>query len=204
MPLVALLRHAEESGAGARGAPVFTRGRRGISSRGRAQAEAAARFLEPLDVGLVLASDARRAVDTAKIVGRGRPVEQVPALGGLELGEWEGRSVEEMPELPAVLADPARRPPGGESLEDVLARARPVLERALDGDGDAIVVSHRVPCAVLMADALGLPLRDCTLLQQDNAGINLIERSGAGSTVAMLNVVPLDPLHLGASVASVA
>jgi broad specificity phosphatase PhoE len=204
MPLVALLRHAEESGAGARGAPVFTRGRRGISRRGRAQAEAAARFLEPLEVDLVLASDARRAVETAEIAGGGLPVEQLPALGGLELGEWEGRSVEEMPELPALLADPAGRPPGGESLEDVLARARPVLERALDREGDAIVVSHRVPCAVLMADALGLPLGACTLLQQDSAGINVLERRGAGPTVAMLNVVPQDPLHLDATVASVA
>ena len=184
------------------GAPIHTRGPRGISKRGGIQAEAAAGFLEPLGAERVLSSDARRAIETAEIIAGSRPVEVVPRLAGLHLGEWEGLSLEQMPELPAVLSDPERRPPSGESLVDVLERARPALEDALSSHGDAIDVSHRMTNAVLLAEIMALPLTAAGAIQQDPGGINVIERRGRGPTVAMLNVSPLDPLRLESTVAT--
>jgi broad specificity phosphatase PhoE len=204
MPLLALLRHAEEAGTGAAGAPVYVRGPRGISQLGRRQAEAAAGFLDPLEVERVIASDARRAIETAEIVGGGGEVEQWPELRGLQLGDWDGVPVDELTELPGVLSDPTRRPPGGESLEDLLGRARPALERALAADGDTIVVSHRMTNAVLLADVMGLSLAAAGLILQDPAGINVLERRGRRPVVAMLNVSALDPLHTETAVASLA
>ena len=204
MPLLALLRHAEEFGTSAPGARVHTRGPRGISERGRAQAQAAARFLEPLAAQRVISSDARRAVETAEIIAAGRPVEIVPELAGLDLGDWDGLPLEEMPELAAVLSDPARRPPRGESLANLLERARPAFHAALSVDGDAIVVSHRMTNAVLLAEMMGLPPDHAGLILQDPTGINVIDRRGRAPAVAMLNVSPLDPMRLDSKVASLA
>lgn len=194
MPLVALLRHGEEDGA-ADGRRVESRSRRGLSATGRAQAEAARDFLASLGATRIASSDRPRAIETARIVAAGRPVDVVPALGSMDLGEWEGRPASEVPELGRVLSDPALRPPGGESLADLAARFRSAFLGVLPPEGDAIVVAHRMTNAVLLAEMLGLPPRDAALVQQDPGAITILAREGERLAVQMLNVSPLDPLR---------
>lgn len=198
MPVVALLRHGEEDGVAAGRQGLESRSRRGLSAAGRAQAEAARDFLASLDAARVACSDLPRAVETARIVAAGRPVDVVPALGGMDLGEWEGRPAAELPGLARVLTDPSARPPGGESLTDLEARFRSALLGALPERGDAIVVAHRMANAVLLAGLLGLPLRDAGLVQQDPGGITILARHGGSLAVQMLNLTPLDPLRTDA------
>jgi broad specificity phosphatase PhoE len=199
MPIVALLRHGEEAGAPDGHGGLESRSPRGLSAAGRAQAEAARDFLASLDAERVTCSDARRAVETARIVATGRPVDVVPALAGLDLGKWEGRPAGELPDFARVLTDPSMRPPGGESLADLEARARPALLAAVPEEGDAIVVAHRMTNAVILVGLLGLPLADAGLVQQDPGGITILARTRSGGlAVQMLNLSPLDPLRTGA------
>ncbi len=195
MPLVALLRHGEEEGAADGRGGLESRSPRGLSATGRAQAEAAREFLTSLDAPRVASSDRPRAIETARIVAAGRPVDIVPALGGMDLGEWEGRPASQLPELGRVLSDPALRPPGGESLTDLAARFRVAVMGVLPPEGDAIVVAHRMTNAVLLAELLGLPPQDACLIQQDPGGITILARRGEELRVQMLNLSPLDPLR---------
>jgi len=195
MSLVALLRHGEEDAADWRQG-VETRSVRGLSPRGRAQAEAARDFLTSLDAARVLCSDVPRAIETAEIVAAGRPVDVLPGLCGLRLGEWEGTSPLAHPDFVRVLTDPTVRPPGGESLEDLEDRFRATLMGALPDTGDAIVVGHRLANAAFLAGVLGLPLADAGLIQQDPGGITILARAGDRLSLQMLNVRPLDPLRL--------
>jgi len=195
MQLVALLRHGEEAVAadGTRG--VESRSPRGLSPAGRAQAEAARVFLASLGAARVACSDRPRAIETATIVAAGRPVEVVPELGGMDLGEWEGLPASELPELGRVLSDPSLRPPGGESLADLAERFRRAVMGVIPPEGDAIVVAHRMANAVFLADLLGLPPQDACLVQQDPGGITILARDRGRLAVQMLNVRPLDPLR---------
>jgi probable phosphoglycerate mutase len=195
VPLVALLRHGEEDGTAGGRAPIESRSRRGLSAAGRAQAEAARDFVASLDAARVACSDRPRAIETATIVAAGRPVDVVPGLNSMDLGEWEGRPASELPELGRVLGDPALRPPGGESLAELLTRFAAALEGALPAEGDAIVVAHRMTNAVLLANLLGLPAEDAHLVQQDPGGVTILAREGPRLRVQMLNVSPLDPLR---------
>jgi broad specificity phosphatase PhoE len=202
--LLALVRHGEQAGSGEDGRPVLERDSpRGLTLRGRAQAEGARDFLADLDADEVLCSDAARAVETARIVAAGRPVRPSPGLAGLALGEWEGRPRDALPELAGILATVDRRPPGGESLADLLARARAALCELLPATGDAIVVAHRMTNAVLLADALGLPLADAGVVQQDPGAVSLVERDEGELRVLMANVSPLDPLRRGVQEAAI-
>lgn len=202
MPLVALLRHGEEEGTAEPDAPIHTRSPTGLSQRGRDQAEAARRFLEPIHASRVVCSNAQRAIETAEIVAQGRPIELVPGLAGLSLGELEGRPASELGELAELAADPDRRPPGGESLSDVLARARPAFEGVLSGSENTIIVSHKLVNSVLLANTLGIPLTSAALIQQDNAGINILDGGPDQLSVSMINVNPLDPLRRGITAAT--
>jgi probable phosphoglycerate mutase len=195
MPLVALLRHGEEDAADWRKG-VETRSARGLSHRGRAQAEAARDFLASLDATRVACSDVPRAIETAEIVAAGRPVDVLPGLCGLRLGEWEGTSPLDHPDFVRVLTDPTARPPGGESLADLEGRFRAALMQALPDTGDAIVVGHRLANAAFLAGVMGLPLADAGLIQQDPGGITILARVHNRLSLQMLNVRPLDPLRL--------
>jgi broad specificity phosphatase PhoE len=200
--LVALLRHGEGA---RRDAPPPSESPSRLSPRGRAQAGAARRFLAALDAPRIVSSSSPSALETAAIVAAGRPVETVPELAEPRLGTWEGCAAETLPELLDLLTHADGAPPEGEFLAGLLARARAALDAVLDGhSGDAVVVSHRLVNTILLADVLGLPLRESVFLQQSPGCVNLLRRRGDSLTVLMLNVDPLDPLHLGAEGVSIA
>lgn len=84
-----------------------------------------------------------RARQTAHIVAEGRDVTEVPALREVQLGAMEGLSYDDLrPEpTPEGIDVSEVRWAGGESLADVAARLRPVLEE-LDscfGDYDEVL-----------------------------------------------------------------
>jgi broad specificity phosphatase PhoE len=96
----------------------------------------------------------RRARETAAALGWTAAVDE--ALRDLDAGAWRGRGFDELlaetPEaLAAWTADPAFRPPGGESVEDLVARLAPWLEIQQRQAGRIGAVAHP---AVLRATAI--------------------------------------------------
>ncbi len=160
----------------------------GLSELGRRQAEALGRAMRGRRLAAVYSSPLRRAVETAEIALRGRavPLTVLPELAELGVGEWEGRTVEE---VSGQAGDPYQRwveapldhpPPGGERLSDVSARVRRAVDHihaVHDGAGDdaeVLIVAHGGVISVYACHLLGLSLNRLWRLRVDNASVTAV------------------------------
>ncbi|MDH3202442.1 MAG: histidine phosphatase family protein [Myxococcales bacterium] len=156
---VCLVRHAE-SVSNAKG--VWQgHGDAALSDRGRTQTDALERALAEERYDFVISSDLRRAADTARAAG-GR-LELDPAWREIDVGDWEGMTMEEVverfPEQIAALKERrAFAVGGGESWPEVFTRAddalRAVRDRMPDG-GRVIVFTHGGIIAAILAGLVG-------------------------------------------------
>lgn len=123
-----------------------------LSPLGEEQAGDAARRLAPGQFTRVVASNLRRASQTAEILAEalGLPVELDPDLREIDVGDWQGLTRAEIDErAPGALADwsegRSESTPGGETRTHLTDRARAALLRAAAeaGAGDRVLlVSH--------------------------------------------------------------
>jgi len=138
-----------------------------LNATGRQQAVAAGRAVASLVQGhpaRVVTSSLARAVETGAAVASALGVVAEPDEDWDEqcFGEWDGRSVHDLLEAErdafrALRDDPAFRPPGGETHEELVARVVPAWERAVAAGGTTVVVCHRKPILVVLAHLLSLP-----------------------------------------------
>ena len=158
----------------------------GLSARGRAQAEALGRALGGHRLAAVYVSPLQRARETAAIAlpGDAVPVIPVDELRELSLGDWEGRTVDEIrsedgdPYLAWLRAPHDCPPPGGEPLDRVAARVRGALDRiaASHGGGDEVlVVAHGGVISVYACDLLGSSFNSLWRLRVDNCSLTVVK-----------------------------
>jgi probable phosphoglycerate mutase len=146
---LALIRHAESTWNAA--GRWQGQGDPSLSPRGREQAEALAREIAGLGIGVVVTSDLARAVETAAPLARALGVEllRCPGLRELDLGSWTGLTRPEIaardPEALARFEAGAEAAPAGgaETRADLARRARASVA-ALRGLADRriAVVTH--------------------------------------------------------------
>ncbi|HWC87060.1 MAG TPA: histidine phosphatase family protein [Solirubrobacteraceae bacterium] len=126
-----------------------------LTPKGRRRAHELAAELAGHHFALVLCSPLRRARETAELAGFHDPVID-PHLREWDYGECEGLTTDEIR---------TRRPgwnlwrdgcPGGETPEEVGARADRILERLLGAGGDALIFAHGHILRVLTARWLAL------------------------------------------------
>jgi len=153
-----------------------------LSELGARQAEALGQAIRRLPIAAVYTSPLERARRTAEIAaaGLGVPLTPVDDLRELSLGEWEGRTVEEIRALPGDpyeqwVRDPvACLPPGAEPLAEVQAR---VVSAMADIAADhpngqqVLVVCHGGVISAYLAHCLGLPLSSIWRLTLSNGSI---------------------------------
>jgi broad specificity phosphatase PhoE len=130
-----------------------------LTDLGRQQAVALAPRLAGHRFALVLTSPRSRAADTARLAGFGDTMVIDPDLREWDYGAFEGRTTPEIrTEIPdwSIWTGPWR---GGETLDDVAARADRVIERCLDPsiEGDALLFAHGHFLRILAARWIGLP-----------------------------------------------
>ena len=128
-----------------------------LTDVGREQAGRLAAALAGRRYGLVLTSPLSRAADTARLAGFGDTLEIDDDLAEWDYGDLEGMRTVEIRERYAGWTIWQGPWPGGESIEDVAARADRVIERARASDGDVLVFAHGHLLRVLAARWLGLP-----------------------------------------------
>jgi len=153
-----------------------------LSELGARQAEALGLALRRLRITAVYTSPLERARRTAEIAaaGLGVPLTPVHDLRELSLGDWEGRTVEEIRALPG---DPYERwvrdpvaclPPGAEPLPEVQARvvsAMADIAAAHPNGRQVLVVCHGGVISAYLAHCLGLPLSSIWRLTLSNGSI---------------------------------
>jgi broad specificity phosphatase PhoE len=180
-----------------------------LSIRGRADAERLRDRLAGVTFDRVIASPLRRASDTAALVAPGAIVETDRRLMEADYGDWEGLPARAVaarwPELrSAWQEDPARiRPPQGENGLLLARRARSFLRELTavelaraerDGERRILVVGHSTINRVLLAVALGVPVRDYRRrFQQDWLNLTVLRPEASGHA---LLVVANDTAHL--------
>jgi broad specificity phosphatase PhoE len=128
-----------------------------LTSRGEEQAEALRAQLAAHHFAMVLTSPAQRARRTCELAGLGGAAIVEPNLAEWDYGAYEGRATEEIHrERPgwSLFRDGV---PGGETLDQVGARARAVVERVQDSPGDVALFAHGHILRILTALWLDLP-----------------------------------------------
>lgn len=186
--MIILMRHAETLGG--KGRYVGTTDL-ALSESGRKQATALSGAVRGLPVKALYTSPLGRARDTAAPVAAGLGLETttLPELAEISLGEWEGRTFEEVrrndPQAYEARGQDFEgfRPPGGESFSDLAERAIAALELMSAQPLPCLAVTHAGVIRVALCRALGLPLNDlfsfspretcCTLLARGKSGFAL-------------------------------
>ena len=126
-----------------------------LTEIGRTQAVALGARLRDRPFALVLTSPLMRAADTARIAGFGDVLAVDDDLREWDYGEFEGRKTDEIRvQFPgwSIWRGPW---PGGETIDQVAARADRVIARVRAVDGDVLAFSHGHLLRVLAARWLG-------------------------------------------------
>jgi len=155
-----------------------------LSPCGVSQAHALAQQVAAVHFDAVYSSDLQRCVMTAAIVSKdtGPDIQELPELREIDIGRWEGMSLEEVKHrYPSKYAEREHDLvgfvfPGGESFRDLLARVLPPFSRIMDSDAqDTLVVSHKGVNRVLLAHLLGMPLEELFSIPQIYCCVNMIK-----------------------------
>ena len=174
-----------------------------LSDAGRAQAAWWRGELSGVDFIGAWCSDLERCQETAAIIldGRRFSPQPLPGLREIELGEWDGLSVEEVRrsfpgQYEARGVDLAGfRPPGGESFSDMSARAWTALLEVLDsGQNQAgsnlLVVAHAGVNRAILCRLLDMSLDRLFSLGQEPCCLNIVEFGGGEPRLTLLNRQP--------------
>ncbi len=154
-----------------------------LSEEGLAQARAAVDALAGRDVTEIITSPLARALQTANLLAQARGIDTTrdPRLAAVDLGTWEGRPVAELEASPAYRAFIE----GGEGSQDFFAepldqvdqRVRASVQQALvdnPGDGNIVVITHRIPIGLLIAEYMKVPVASYHRIGIDPGSISVV------------------------------
>jgi broad specificity phosphatase PhoE len=176
-----------------------------LSDEGRQQGRRLAQRLAGIEFERIFSSPLRRARQTAELIADKRPIEVDPRLLEMDYGDWEGLTYDEIDKhdrarRAAWERDPSvLRCPGGESGNDVAARAASFLADLLeehvkrhghleDEERAILAVAHSSLNRILVCVALGLPIREFRQrFQQGNVNLTVLRfEHGDGPSDARL------------------
>ncbi len=169
---------------------------------GIAQAAALGAALAPVGLAAVYSSPLERAVETAAPLAQaaGVPVQASHGLLELDFGEWTGREIADLEDDPHWrefnLRRGTTRIPGGETMEEVLARAWTALEAIHRAHPGALVaaVSHGDVIRALLARCAGIPLDHLHRLEVAPASVSAVAVESWGTRLLTLNWRPDGPV----------
>jgi broad specificity phosphatase PhoE len=170
----------------------------GLSEKGRAQMARVAEELKAEPVAAIYTSPQPRALESARIVAGGRPLDVVADLHEIDFGDFEGLTYDEIaaryPDLYRQwMETPTQvRFPNGETFSEMRVRvlkAFDAIRRERAGQ-TAVIVSHGGVNRILIAWALEMPDHCLFRLAQNYAARNLLALTGEIPSVQLLNVTP--------------
>jgi broad specificity phosphatase PhoE len=160
-----------------------------LNDTGREEARLAGEWLKDETIQAAYCSPLSRARDTAAAIAHHHklPVVDLPGLSDLCYGDWEGLPLTEVKEKYAGLyqqwetAPRTVRFPGGETLDEVKARALAAVEQVVAQHPGQVVLlaAHRAVNKVLIAALIGLDNSHFWRIGQDTTAINRFLRVGA-------------------------
>ncbi|WP_406313916.1 MSMEG_4193 family putative phosphomutase [Streptosporangium sp. NBC_01639] len=167
-----------------------------LSEAGRAQADALAVRLAPLELDAIVSSPLERCQETAQAIAGERPTEVLTdeRFGECDYGDWTGRPLGELAKDPlwqVVQTHPSAVTfPGGEALSAVQHRAVAAVREwneRLGPDAVYLVCSHGDVIKAIVADAMGLHLDQFQRIAVDPASFTAIRYTPLRPFVLRLN-----------------
>jgi broad specificity phosphatase PhoE len=159
-----------------------------LNDTGREEARLAGEWLKGETIQAAYCSPLSRARDTAEAIARhhGLPVLDLPGLTDICYGDWEGLPLTEVKVTYADLyrqwetAPHTVRFPGGETLDEVRARAQEAVEEVVrrHPDQTVLLAAHRAVNKVLIVAFIGLDNSHFWRIAQDTTCINRFHRVG--------------------------
>ncbi len=145
-----------------------------LTEEGRRRAAALKKKLSGREFALVLSSPMRRAAETSQLAGYEPAVD--PNLHEWDYGAYEGLTSGQIHKTAPEWTIWNGTPPGGESAEQVGARADLVIQRALGkfGEGDVAIFGHGHMLRVLAARWLELAPTDGRLFALDTGTLSVM------------------------------
>jgi broad specificity phosphatase PhoE len=167
-----------------------------LNERGRRQAQEIGRALKAEDIGFLLTSPLRRAVETARTIagelGIQYRIDQ--AFNNIDLGRWQGVEKDKIkgdfPEMWRTwTTEPERlRIPDGETVDEVRQRAASRLLKIVEVEESGFgIVTHRSVIKGLAASMLGVTSPYFWKFYIDNAAYSVFEHDGASFALISWN-----------------
>jgi probable phosphoglycerate mutase len=169
--------------------PLTDRGRQLARVAGRVLTEVRGKDAEPFV--LQLTSPRARARDTAELAGLSPEVDD--ALVEWNYGDYEGLTTPEIRETVPGWTVWSHPSPGGESAEEVAARADRVLGhcRGALGDGDVVLIGHGHFSRVVTARWLELDAAQGVGFKLDAGGLTVLSDERGAPRLDHVNLVDL-------------
>jgi broad specificity phosphatase PhoE len=145
-----------------------------LTPAGQRQAEALGRHLGGRLFGLVLTSPLGRARETCRLAGYGSGAEVMDDLREWDYGIYEGRTTAAIRAGEPGWSIWTHPVPEGESVDQVGARARRVIDRALGVGGDVALFSHGHLLRILAACWIGRPPGEGRLFALATASVSVL------------------------------
>ena len=168
-----------------------------LSEEGRRQAAQLGRRLAGRQFAGFYASDLKRAVETAQLVGEslGITPTPMPELREIYLGQWEGLRTEDLTDrFPEAWASWVEEPnwdlvPGGEGSAAFEARVGVALDVLFErhAQGDILVVTHGGVIQIALHHIIGRPGRGLFPFRIQNASVSVLERRNGRVVVSGVN-----------------
>jgi len=154
-----------------------------LNSNGLSQVQKLADSLEGITVDKVYSSDLKRAYETAGIVFRDQPIDQISDFREINFGSFEGlRFKEAVEKYPKLYRDWIDHPesikiPEGESLSELNQRVLSKLASILSENDDKTIalVAHGGSIGVIFCSLLNLGLEKIWDIRQDLSALNIID-----------------------------
>jgi broad specificity phosphatase PhoE len=166
-----------------------------LNVQGRQEAEALAGRLAGVRIDAIYCSPQPRTQQTAAPLARARglQIRIDAAFDEVDLGEWQGRSFDEVREQPAwqhwLEHRSSAQPPGGEPFAEVPVRAGAGLRRLVEAHPDqhVLVVSHGDVIKAMIAQVLGLSLDNLERFEVAPCSVSVIAMGTDWAQLRLLN-----------------
>jgi alpha-ribazole phosphatase len=168
-----------------------------LSPLGIHQAEKLGQAFRHRPTEAVFTSDLLRAMHTALWIAKNhgcQPV-RVREFREISLGEWEGRTFQEVQaQHPEEYEQRGRdianyRTPGGESFADLQKRVLPAFTAVVEKTkGNLVIVAHAGVNRVILCHLMRRPLQELLSIPQDHAGVSVLREEVGSYRVVAVNV----------------
>ncbi len=158
-----------------------------LTPEGERQAELLARRVAPKRFDLVLASPLQRARETCRLAGQLAGAHLEPDLMEWDYGAYEGRTAEEIRQTAPGWTIWSGGAAGGETIDQVAARADRVIARSLAVGGDVALFGHGHVLRILAARWLRLEPIEGRRFALDTASLSVVGHEQGARVVRSWN-----------------